>query len=49
MVDYKELIAALIAEATKTVSKEEILDFIEIPGDEKWEIMRFPASGWPKR
>jgi arginyl-tRNA synthetase len=43
MVDYKELIATLIAEATKTVSKEEILDFIEIPGDEKMGDYAFPC------
>lgn len=43
MVDYKELIAALIAQTVESATTEEIKDFIEIPGDEKMGDYAFPC------
>jgi len=43
MVDYKELIAALIAQKIQGATKEELKDYIEIPGDEKMGDYAFPC------
>jgi len=43
MTDYKDLIAQLIAETVGALSKEEIMDIIEVPGDEKMGDYAFPC------
>jgi arginyl-tRNA synthetase len=43
MKDYKEIIAQLISDATGNLSKEEIRDLIEVPGDEKMGDYAFPC------
>jgi arginyl-tRNA synthetase len=43
MIDHKEIIAQLIVEATGAMSKEEIRDLIEVPGDEKMGDYAFPC------
>ena len=43
MIDYKEQIAQLIADATNAMSKEEILEIIEVPTDEKMGDYAFPC------
>jgi arginyl-tRNA synthetase len=43
MIDYKDIIAQLITDSTEAMTKEEILDLIEIPGDEKMGDYAFPC------
>lgn len=43
MINYNELIADILAEAVSDISREEILDMIEVPTDEKMGDYAFPC------